>query len=158
TLYDAQSNIRFVLRPNSEVPAGSTRVEHTYNGLNQRWTSYDQRDGLTTLVYDAAGRVFQFSDQVGNRTSDHYNALRHRTTVTRPDVLSQQFAYDPLGNLLSKTDRLGRERVFRSDALGRSLGETWLTPDEATVVGLSTLTYDAGDNLLSAANSAGGFT
>src|SRR5262249_18574805 len=78
-------------------------------------------------------------------------------TVQRIDPLthSNTYAYDLGDRLVSTTDRDGRRRDFTYDQLDRPTTEAWVV--SGTTVNTATYSYDAADNLLSAANAYGAY-
>jgi RHS repeat-associated protein len=118
--------------------------------------------GSTTLGYDANGNLPSLTDPKNGVTSygpSYYNMGR---LTSRTDPLSHAdsyTAYDANGNLTSSTDRLGRVTTYQYDALNRltfiGFG-TVGTPPSATYESTISYTYDAGDRLLTAVDSAAG--
>src|SRR5262249_53670008 len=83
--------------------------------------------------------------------------LNRQTQEIDPSGNSLTYAYDAAGRLTSQTDRLGRRRNYSYDAGSRLTGATWLTAGGATA-DTFTYTYDANNNQLTAANTAGAYT
>src|SRR5262249_53331396 len=76
---------------------------------------------------------------------------------TDPAGKSSTVAYDAAGRMTSQTDRLGRRKDFTYDDDNRQTGEAWVASGGGTVNRV-TYTYDAGNNLLTAADQRGTIT
>jgi YD repeat-containing protein len=73
-------------------------------------------------------------------------------TITYADTTTEEFLYDPVGNLESYTDNAGQTRLFAYDELNRL--ETVSYPDTTTVV----MAYDEMSNLISVTERNGDVT
>jgi RHS repeat-associated protein len=151
TVYDATSNV-----VNTIDPVGN-KTTFAYDALNRRTQTIDARGGITSTLYDATSNVTGMIDSVGNRSTFAYDALNRQTQETDPFNKSLTYAYDAIGRLTSQTDRLGRRENFSYDAGNRLTGATWLAVGGGTA-DTFTLTYDANNNQLTAANSQGTYT
>jgi RHS repeat-associated protein len=149
--YDAGDNVVNVIDP-----LGQT-TSYGYDALDRRTQTTDARGGVTAVAYDGADNVVSVTDPDHNVTSFVYDPLNRKVQQTDPLNHSSTFGYDPAGLLLSSTDRLGRRRSFVYDNLHRPKSETWTNAGGTTVQTL-TYTYDAADNLLTAANRSGTYT
>jgi RHS repeat-associated protein len=151
TVYDAAGNVV------NTIDALNQKSTFTYDALHRLTQSTDPRNDVTTLLYDSTSNVVGLIDPVGNRTTFVYDALNRLTQQTDPLNKSATFAYDAISRMTSTTDRLGRRRDFAYDADNRLSTQTWLASGGSTVQTL-TYTYDANDNLLTAANANGALT
>lgn len=77
--------------------------------------------------------------------------LRSHRLVEELDPLgrSTAYAYDPIGNLTGRKDRMGRVIEYGYDAVDRLVTERWLDDEGAQVRQLQ-FSYDAASNLLEA--------
>lgn len=100
---------------------------------------------IATYVYDALGRVTQFTPGAGGSTSYKYNALGDLITVTLPanddagTLRTISYGYDSLGRVTSVTDPLGKVTSYTYDALDRVMSVT--LPTISTTPGTFTTTY-----------------
>jgi YD repeat-containing protein len=137
-------------------PLGN-RTSYSYDKLNRVIQITDPLGGLTTAVFDAAGNQTALVDPLGNRTSFVFDVLNRVIEQDDPLANKTTMAYDAAGRQTSQTDRLGRRIDFSFDNVDRLTGETWRDAG-GTVVNTVTLSYDAHDNLLTAANGNGAYT
>jgi RHS repeat-associated protein len=144
TAYAYDAGNRLIARTE---PGGKT-LAYQYNLAGQVIGLTDYGGTATTYSYDPAGRLSSASTAEGGTVQFSYNAAGQRTSVTLPggltttysydgahrltelanrqgtQVLSQyQYTYDPLGNLITKTDALGTS-TYSYDALNRLTQET----------------------------------
>jgi RHS repeat-associated protein len=145
--YDAADNVLTVTDPLNHT------TSYAYDALDRTTKVTDARGGVTSATYDAADNTLTLTDPVGNTTTIVHDLLGRQTQVTDPHNHSATYAYDGGDRLTSSTDRLGRQISFRYDTLGRETGETWTASGSNTK--LITYTYDAADNLLTAASTTG---
>jgi RHS repeat-associated protein len=117
--------------------------------------------GTNSFSYDANGNLVGFTDPLGHATSwTHDNMER---VVTRVDPLLRQdsFSYDKNGNLVSYTDKKGQVTTFSYDALNRNTMVgfgTVVNGGSTTYQSTINLTFDAGNRLTQAVDSASGTT
>ena len=151
TAYDADNNVVNAIDQLANV---STFV---YDVLNRRTQSNDARGGIVTLVYDANDNQLSLTDPVSNQTQWLYDALDRKIQETDPLSYSGTYAYDSADRMTSATDRIGQRIGSSYDLLNRETGETWYNAG-GTQVNALTFTYDANNNLLTAANNAATIT
>jgi RHS repeat-associated protein len=72
----------------------------------------------TNYTYDALGNLTQIT-QGGQTRSFTYSSLSRLLSATNPESGTFQYAYDPNGNLLTKTDARGISTTHTYDALNR---------------------------------------
>jgi RHS repeat-associated protein len=75
--------------------------------------------GVTTTLYDAAGRVVQSIDARGFDTSYAYDKAGRRTHITNALGQITSFGYDDNGNQTSMTDAVGRFIEYGYDEFNR---------------------------------------
>jgi len=88
-----------------------------------KWETCGSLDSLPahrySYLYDAAGRVTQVTDPVGETTTIQYSA-DHTKTLTDPETHSTVYAYNDLPGLPTRlTDAQGHIADYTYDALGR---------------------------------------
>jgi RHS repeat-associated protein len=147
TVYDANNNV-----VNAIDPLGHTST-YVYDALNRQTQSIDARGGIVTLTYDANDNMLSLTDPVNNLTQWVYDALDRKTQETDPLNKVATFVYDAADRLTSTIDRNGQHIAYNYDLLNRETGENWYNAS-GTQVNVLTFTYDANDNLLTAANDA----
>jgi RHS repeat-associated protein len=104
---------------------------------------------------NAAGTqlIVFFTDPVGNQTGWAYDQLNRQVQEVDPLGSVSIAAFDVVDRIISATDKNGQVITFSYDPLNRETGETWRNAS-GTVVDVLTFTFDANNNLLTAANSA----
>jgi YD repeat-containing protein len=74
---------------------------------------------VTSMSYDAAGRLVQTTDPAFNHLTFVYDGLGRKTEMTDPDMGHWFYQYDDNGNLKSQTDAKGQTIVIYYDPLNR---------------------------------------
>jgi RHS repeat-associated protein len=171
--YDSAGRPTTVTQPS--VVNGTTgasarpRSSRTLNASGTPIAVTDAMGRTTNFTYDAAGRptVTTFAD--GATTQQTFNSLGLKASITNEDGETNSYTYDGLGrliavsglagdatyvydeagNLLRKTDALGRVTLHRFDALNRLI-ERQLPGGTA-----ERFTYDAVGNLVARVDSKG---
>lgn len=138
--YDTRGNLLSISDPLGNV------TSFTYDGKGRQLTEKDAEGNVTEAEYDAAGNVIRVTDALGHEAAYTYDAngnlltrTTHRTTpdgtetltwsysydqagrltqTTYPDGTSETASHDALGNVIQKTDKLGRSTQFAWDAAG----------------------------------------
>ncbi len=97
-------------------PLGFTTF-YTYDQWGNPKTVLKPEGSLTRFEYDARSRLVSITDPENNKTEYTYNALDYPETITLPIITAynlpagstniQEFEYDPMGNLLKETNRVG---------------------------------------------------
>ncbi|MDR6492494.1 RHS repeat-associated protein [Paraburkholderia terricola] len=99
----------------------------TYDA-NGRVTNLASMDRQYTYVYDANGNRISEADQYGTlvtRSFDSYSQMLTEAQAGDPQRgVSTVYTYDPKGNLLTVTDRLGNRTTYTNDSQGRPLTMT----------------------------------
>ncbi len=111
-------------------PAGQKMQQvqtFTYDG-NGRVTNLTSGDRQYTYGYDTNGNRSSEADQSGmlvTRTFDSYSQLLTDAQAGDPQRgVATVYTYDPEGNLLTVTDRVGNRTTFTNDGQGRPLTVT----------------------------------
>lgn len=125
-----------------EPNAGKDQTElHTYDAAGRQASFRDALGATETYRYDALGRRLEFTNKKGSTWTYTYDAAGRMVSERTPEVWLQsgditaggpqrlaietRMAYDALGNLLQRTEAVGRpeERKTRYeyDALGRQV-------------------------------------
>jgi YD repeat-containing protein len=89
---------------------------------------------VTTMNYDAAGRLLTVTDPGSNQTTFQYDGLGRKTKMVDPDMGTWTYGYDLNGNLASQKDARGATINISYDALNRVwlkdlpylMGTTWV--------------------------------
>ncbi|RRD55681.1 RHS repeat protein, partial [Comamonadaceae bacterium OH2545_COT-014] len=140
-------------------PDGSVET-NAYDSQGRR-TSHTNALGQTSRWrYDAQGSVIQHTEAEGapeQRTTvsayDPYGQLKSRTRGAGdgqgPDAVTERFEYDKRGNLIQRTDGLGRTSQASYNSQGQPLSQT------NALNQTTRLSYDAAGNLLTVTNPLG---
>jgi RHS repeat-associated protein len=146
-------------RPLAVTDALGNRTRTDYDALNRVSKVTDPKGGVTQFTYDPNGNRLTVKDAKNNTTTYTYN--NNDQLATRKDALlrTETYAYDANGNLLTVTDRKSQVTEFRYDALDRQtfagFGRTG-TPPNYSFQSTIGYTYDAGNRLRTAVDSASG--
>jgi RHS repeat-associated protein len=132
---------------------------YTARGLLVSETAPD--NGVTTLTYDALGRIVKRAgpmDVQGSDTTTYvYDSLSQTISQSDPTRGTLTLAYDSQGSRIRETDGAGNVITATYDVLTRPLSQV-LTDPKGVQVGASSFGYDAGLNakghMSSAANEA----
>lgn len=134
-------------------------VNRQYNPLNLVTQVTDAQDNVTGFSYDPNGNALSLTDALNHTTTWTYDNMDRVATRTDPLLRQESFSYDLMGNLVSHTDRKGQVTTFGYDPLNRltfigynTVVNAGVTSYESTV----SYTYDAGNRMSQAADSAGG--
>ncbi len=79
----------------------------------------DPAGGVSSFLYDAAGKLLRMTDPIGVTTKVEYNSLGMRTKLDDPDSGLTEMSYDLAGRLISKKDGRGITVNYGYDQLGR---------------------------------------
>jgi RHS repeat-associated protein len=139
--YDSNGN-----RTSVTNPLNKTRST-AYNAYSEPTQTTDELSNVRNFAYDANFWPHSLTDTIGTLASFNFNANGTRQAQAIGYDLSASpgnattYTYDTYGNLISKTDPLGRQTQYTYDNLGRQL--TMTTPAGGT----TTNQYDALGNL-----------
>jgi RHS repeat-associated protein len=124
--YDAVGNLL-----ETENPVG-TVSKSTYDGAGRPTKQVDDLGGINAEMryeYAANGQVERVVDPKGLATVYTYDGFGQLTTQTSPDTGVTQFAYNRLGNPLSRTDARGITAQYEYDAVGRTTAVRFADPE-----------------------------
>jgi RHS repeat-associated protein len=141
-------------------PQGNT-ARYQYNNLNLVTQVTDPKGNNTTFSYDPNGNLLSLTDALHLTTPTTWTYDNMDRVLTRTDPLLRQesYSYDLMGNLVSSTDRKNQVTSLTYDPLNRlklvgynTIVNAGVTSYESTVG----YTYDAGNRMTQAVDSAGG--
>jgi RHS repeat-associated protein len=141
-------------------PTGN-RMSLLYDALNAVTKITDPKAGPTSFVYDANDNLTSVTDPDGVSHVTTYTYDNLDRVATRKDALLHQesYAYDGNGNLTRFTDRKSQVTSYKYDPLNRrtmvGFGTTGTPPNEVYNTRID-YTYDNGNRLLTAVDSANG--
>ncbi|MCY3017317.1 MAG: DUF6531 domain-containing protein, partial [Planctomycetota bacterium] len=155
TVYDAVGNAVVAIDPLGR------RTVSSFDAMNRPVTvraaspSVGAQGPVTSMRYDAAGRLTATTDPLGHTSWKQYDRLGRLTSET--DALGAAAGeaqhttvttYDVAGRVTSVTDELGRSTEFRYDNLGRKMSLTQPDPDGSGPLTspVTTFSYDASGN------------
>jgi RHS repeat-associated protein len=89
----------------------------------------DEKNLMTTYVYNAAGDLLQVKDHYGNTTTVSYDTLGRKSSINDPDMGFWEYTYDANGNLVTQTDAKLQTITYSYDGLNRIRLKTYSTED-----------------------------
>ena len=95
---------------------------------------------VTTMSYDAAGRLLQTTDPANNHVTFIYDGLGRKTSMTDPDMGTWTYEYDDNGNLITQIDAKGQVIKMYYDVLNR-IKRKDLPPNDPFTAGSEDTTY-----------------
>ena len=116
----------------SQTDGSLLEIGYTLVGSDYRVTSLTQKvlgvvTRATTLAYDTTARTTTITDQAGNVVLMRYDASDQLTAITYPPAAigapaqTMSFAYNSNGDMISRTDPLGRVVNYAYDNSGNML-------------------------------------
>ncbi len=130
-----------------------------YDNLDQMLKTTDPAGHVVSFAYDPNGNLLSVTDPKNGITSYTYDGMDRRTTRTDPLQRVESVQRDLFGNVLSRTDRKGQVTAYSYDSLNRvtfagfnKVVNGGATTYESTI----SYTYDGGDRLTQATDSASG--
>jgi len=145
----------------STTDAQGNTTQYQYNNLNLVTQATDAKGGITAFSYDPNGNLLSLTDalHVSTPTTWTYDNMDRVQTRTDPLLRQESYSYDLIGNLVSSTDRKSQVTSLTYDPLNRvklvgynTVVNGGVTSYESTVG----YTYDAGNRMTQAVDSAGG--
>jgi YD repeat-containing protein len=134
-------------------------LKYQYNPLNLITQVKDPQGNTTGFSYDANGNVLTLTDALNHTTQWTYDNMDRVQTRIDPLLRNESYSYDLMGNLVSSTDRKGQVTSLTYDPLNRTTLIGFNTVVNGGVTSYeSTIgyTYDAGNRMTLAVDSAGG--
>ena len=110
------------------LPEGGTEADTTqwaYDAANRVVEMVDPLGNTNLTSYNGINKQSQTIDALGRTNCYYYDAIGQLTNVTHPDGLSESFAYDAEGRKIRSTDRAGRTTTYDYDAAGRPTRTTF---------------------------------
>ena len=139
-------------------PQGNT-TRYQYNNLNLVTQATDPRDNNTTFSYDPNGNLLSLTDAPNHTTTYTYDNMDRVLRGLIPCCDNESYSYDLNGNLVSSTDRKSQVTSLTYDPLDRLklVGyNTVVNGGNTTYESTIGYTYDAGNRMTQAVDSAGG--
>jgi RHS repeat-associated protein len=146
-------------RPTSSTDTQGNVTRSQYSNLNLVTQVTDPQGNNTTFSYDPNGNLLSLADALNHTTSWTYDNMDRVATRTDPLLRQESFSYDSNGNLSSSTDRKGQITSLTYDPLNRTKLVGYNTVVNGGVTSYeSTIgyTYDSGNRMTQAVDSAGG--
>jgi RHS repeat-associated protein len=111
-------------------PLGHVTTYNSYDGDGDPLTITDPNGTVTTLTYDARGRLSSRTED-GETTSFSYYLTGLLERATLPDGSDLLYTYDAAHRLTQVSDGLGNKVVYTLDAMGNRTGENTYNPSGA---------------------------
>jgi len=157
--YDANGNKTSSIYPATPTNSNITSTTQ-YNQYSEPTSTIDELGNVRVFNYDANFNPQSVTDGIGTLASFQFNANQTFAAgaigfdITVNSANASQFTYDGNGNLIGRTDALGRTTSYTYDSLGQKLTLTTPTPTAPTGSSASTTNYSydqLGNLLLTAA-------
>jgi len=119
----------------------------------------DAKGNNTGFTYDGNGNLLTLTDALNHITTWTYDSMDRPFTRTDPLQRQETYTYDLNGNLASSTDRKGQVTSVTYDPLNRTKFVGYNTVVNGGVTSYestTSYTYDAGNRMRQAVDSAGG--
>ncbi len=139
-VYDALNRVVEALAPCA--CAGSSHRYTEYDAAGRVIQETDALGNVTTFEYDGTGRLISRTNALGETTTYAYDAAGRLEVETDPLGWQTRYDYDLLGQLITVTNRLGATTVQHYDAVGRVVESI----DQRSYA--TTQTFDSSDRLL----------
>jgi RHS repeat-associated protein len=145
----------------SATDALGNTVQTQYNPLNLVTQVTDPKGNNTTFSYDPNGNLLSLTDalHLTTPTTWTYDNMDRALTRTDPLLRHESYSYDLEGNLVSSTDRKSQVTSLTYDPLNRMKLVGYNTVVNAGVTSYESTvgyTYDGGNRMTQAVDSAGG--
>ncbi|WP_410531154.1 DUF6531 domain-containing protein [Streptococcus sp. LysM4] len=127
----------------------TTRYTYDANGNTLSETRFD--GVVKTSTYDDKNNLLSVTDFGGDTTTNEYDSKSNLTKTTLPDGTVLSYTHDKQGRILSTTDALGAKTTFAYEGAN-------LVTITNPLGGVSTLTYNAHNQVTGLTNPRGGTT
>ncbi len=141
----------------------SHSTTYTFTGVGSSWTGglfpdklsqiTDANNSTTSYTYDFIGNPTKVTDANGHSSSYGYSGLLNAIGVTDANGNTTTLFDDNLGNISSVVERNGNSISFTRDDLNRATTVTYAGTKSSNSV---SYTYDLGNRMLTAVDTAGG--
>jgi RHS repeat-associated protein len=156
--YDANGNKTSTTYPSLGTGHNTTSTTY-YNQYSEPTSTVDELGNVRFFNYDTNFLPQSVTDSIGTLASFVFNPNSTLAAgaigfdITANPAQASQFTYDADGNMVSRTDALGRTTSYTYDSFGHKLSMTTPTPASLTGSAASTTSYvyDAMGNLTSTA-------
>jgi YD repeat-containing protein len=122
-------------RPNCAAPSGGyvvcTYTQNTYDAADRLIQTTDILGNSTSFEYDALGNLIKQTDANNHSTHFEYDGMNRRTAIINANGYRTEFKYDLAGRLIETKDANGHTVTNTFDALGRL---TQVTSEEGRIV------------------------
>ena len=170
--YDPQGNVVKSVDPGGRITLRKFGQNHqllaetnAWGTANETWKVFDydhfgnlnmQASALGTnwFVFDERGRLKFHQDPIGIQTTNQYDSVGRLVSSRRSAGMIQhetQHRYDDAGLLAESTDSAGLVTRYYHDSLGQLTNRVVVGPD-GSLLGLTSMTYDARGNKVSESN------
>ncbi len=160
--YDSNGNRTSTTYPATATSTNTTSTT-TYNQFSEPTSTTDELGNVRNFNYDANFNPQTVTDGLGTLASFQFNTNGTMNSgavgfdIGAQPSAGSQFAYDTDGNMISRTDALGRTTSYTYDSLGHKLSMTEPLPNSSTSPSAATTnyTYDPFGNLTQTAAPLG---
>ncbi len=130
------------------APSGAKTVM-TYNAVGDLLTTTDPNNVVTRQGYDGFGAPVRITDGAGRtirRSYDGFGQLSAESDLNASlqGLRTEKFAYDPAGNIVKRTNALGKDVTFAYNALNKLTRQVEPKGDGTFIT--TTFGYDASGN------------
>lgn len=154
--YDSNGNQTSVTYPNPNSPTVTNTTSHTaYNQFSEPISTTDELGNKRIFNYDANYNPLNVTDSAGTLASFIFNpngtlaAGAIGYDIASNPSMGSQFAYDANGDLVGRTDALGRTTSYTHNILGQKTSMTIPIPSGSSASAVTTsYTYDDLGNLV----------
>ncbi len=146
-------------RLSTVTDAAGLVTRFSYNSLNEIVQVVDVEQQVTSFAYDSNGNLLSRTDPLGHSITWTYDNMDRVSTRVDPLSRQESYTYDLAGNLATITDRKSQVSTYGYDHLNRLnfVGyNTVVNGGNTTYDSTITYTYDAGNRIRQAVDTAGG--
>jgi len=106
------------------VDSLNNKVDYFYDKNGNLIKVTNDKNGSTTMAYDALGRVTSITDALGNTEFYKYDAVSNLISQTDRNGNTITFTYDELNRQIRKTDAMDHITQYSYDAVDNVISET----------------------------------